>query len=103
MLQEKGKWAEISSASNPSLRGWVSSSGLTSKKIIRGSTGQAAVSASADELALAGKGFSAEVEKSYREKTGADYSALDRMERETVAPEELLMFITEGKLKEGGQ
>ena len=54
----------------------------------------------ASEVAMAGKGFSPDMEMEYR-KNGLDYSMVDSMERITVPSDDLLRFITEGRLSRG--
>jgi len=54
----------------------------------------------ASEVALAGKGFSSEIEVEYR-KNGMDFSGVDSMERIIVSGNDLLAFINEGHLAKG--
>ena len=99
VLQVKGKWAEIRSTAK-SLSGWTASSNLTAKRIVAtGGTG----SASASEIALAGKGFSEEVENAYKAEGNLNYADVDRTEAQTVSEEELLNFLIEGHLSRGDQ
>jgi hypothetical protein len=49
---------------------------------------------------MAGKGFSPDMEMEYR-KSGLDYSMVDSMEQITVPEDDLLRFITEGRLSKG--
>lgn len=52
-----------------------------------------------DEVALAGKGFTPEVEASFRQKNpGLNYALVDRVESFTVDPPRLQTFIREGGL-----
>lgn len=81
-------------------RGWIHES-ATTVKVIRRVEGGADVdtAASSDELALAGKGFSREVESSYRARNrDVDFSWIDRMEKLSFEPEELQRFLKEGGL-----
>ena len=57
------KFHRVHKASDPSVAGWISAASVTSKKIV---TGSKKVTASADEIALAGKGFSEQVENGYK-------------------------------------
>ncbi len=104
VLAENGKWVQVVSTENKNLVGWVSSSSLTKKKIIL-KNGLNSVSASADELALAGKGFSAEVENLYKknEATEEIYDLLDSIENRKLDTKELLVFIEEGELLGAGE
>ncbi len=55
---------------------------------------------SSDEAALAGKGFTPEVESSYRQKhPEMKFAEVDQVEAYGVAPAQLQTFITEGGLK----
>jgi SH3-like domain-containing protein len=92
LIGENGKWSRIRFGN---LTGWVTSTSLSARRIVASGT-----NASATELALAGKGFSPEMEVEYR-KTGLDYSVVDFMEKITIPREELLGFITEGRLARG--
>jgi hypothetical protein len=100
-LRESGKWMEVRPAKRPSVSGWILGNSLTSKRIISSGSG---TSASADELALAGKGFSEEVEQAYKSRAGVpaeNYAEIDAMEAFTVSGEELYRFLVEGHLNTG--
>ena len=92
-IRENGKWIEVRAEN--SLSGWVAAASLSSRRI----TGSGH-SASAGEIALAGKGFTQDVEAEYR-KNGLDYSAVDSMENLVIPREELLKFVTDGRLSKG--
>ena len=49
---------------------------------------------------MAGKGFSPDMELEYK-KSGLDYSLVDSMEQMSVPTDDLLRFITEGRLSRG--
>lgn len=57
-------------------------------------------SATAKEIALAGKGFNAESENLFESEAGLDYSEVDKMESLELSDEEITKFLKEGKLKE---
>jgi hypothetical protein len=85
--------------------GYLHSSAVTMKKVKLGSADSVGGSASADEVTLAGKGFNAQVEKSYGDKNGAavNFSAVNAMERRSVAEGPLFDFLRAGGLlAEGG-
>jgi len=92
-IRENGKWMEVRSENTVS--GWVAAASLSSRRV----TGSGH-SASAGEIALAGKGFTREVEIEYR-KNGLDFSAVDAMEISNVPKEELLEFVNTGRLSKG--
>lgn len=82
--------------------GWIATGSITLKKIT-GSSGSA-LTASQSELALAGKGFSAEAEKAFKASNGLlNYADIDEVEKIKVDEEELKAFIKEGKLAGGNQ
>lgn len=63
-------------------------------------TGKPVKETSSDEVALAGKGFTPEVENSYRAKhPEMSFAEVDRIESFTVPPAKLQAFIKEGDLK----
>jgi len=92
LISERGKWSQIRSGN---LTGWVTSASLSVRRITASGT-----NATATEIALAGKGFSSETEMEYR-KNGLDYSTVDFMEKITIPREELLSFVTDGRLAKG--
>jgi uncharacterized protein YgiM (DUF1202 family) len=92
VVREDGKWTQVR-AGNAS--GWVASASLSARRVV---TSNANVSAS--EVALAGKGFSPDMEIEYR-KNGLDYSEVDRMEKLIIPAGDLLQFINEGRLSRG--
>ena len=93
LARDDGRWAQISTQS---LNGWVRSSSLTTRRVLPAG----ASTATAAEIALAGKGFSPDIEIEYR-RTGLNYSMVDSMERIAISPQELLNFIREGHLSRG--
>jgi uncharacterized protein YgiM (DUF1202 family) len=98
VLQEYGKWAEVRAAEKQDLSGWIAAANLTSKRLL---SGGGATSASANELALAGKGFNQEVEDSYKANGNLNYAAIDAIEKEEVPNRELYDFLLEGHLARG--
>jgi hypothetical protein len=96
VLQLNGNWAEVRSVTNSSLSGWTTASNLSARKIIASGTG-----ASASEVALAGKGFSQEVENAYKAEGTLNYADVDKTEAITVSKDDLYKFVTEGCLITG--
>ena len=99
VLQVNGKWVEVRSVTNSSLSGWTQSANMSAKQIVSGNTG----TASAQDIALAGKGFNQEVEDVYKAKGNLNYADVDRTERISVSETDLLRFIEEGHLSKGDQ
>jgi SH3-like domain-containing protein len=92
VINEEGKWSQIQAGG---LEGWVTSSSLSARRIVASNP-----TVTASEIAMAGKGFSPDMEVEYR-KDGLDYSMVDSMEQITVSATELFRFINEGRLARG--
>jgi uncharacterized protein YgiM (DUF1202 family) len=98
VIKVDGKYAEIASADNPEKTGWTLTANLSKKQIVAGSTS----TASAKEMALAGKGFSQETEKNLKnQKKDLNFADVDRTEAIKVKEHEVKKFLEEGKLKVG--
>ena len=92
---EKDNWTKVRLESNSSVSGWINNSSLTKKKIVL-STNK--VSVSTNELALAGKGFNAEIEAEYKKNGKVNYAAVDRLEKNLVSFDTVFEFMEAGKL-----
>jgi uncharacterized protein YgiM (DUF1202 family) len=99
VLQVNGKWVEVRSASNTTLSGWTTSANMSVKQVVAGSSS----TATAQEVALAGKGFNQEVENAYKSKGNLNYADVDKTETVTVSETDLLKFLEEGRLATGDQ
>lgn len=83
--------------------GWIHSSAVTAKKARLGGGESVGGSATADEVTLAGKGFNAQVEKSYGAKNGdANFTAVNAMERRSASESAVLEFMRTGGLLPAG-
>ena len=107
VLEEKGSWKKVS-VSGGKAQGWMHATALTNKRIaLKAGQGNVGSSVSGDEIALAGKGFSEEVEAQYRKNNkNLEYTWIDRMEAIKVSPDQMEDFITGGRLTlrgEGGR
>ena len=96
VLQVNGNWAEVQSVSGPTIKGWTAVSNLSARRIVASGS-----SATASEIALAGKGFSQEVEDSYKKSGQLNYADVDKTEEIAIPLEELFVFVTEGRLNTG--
>lgn len=101
-LSSQGAWVQVKTSSG--VVGWVHSSAVETKKFnLMSVGGTMKTQASANEVALAGKGFNKQVEDSYKTKhTDADFAAVDRMLKLIVSPAEVEAFIKKGKLVGSG-
>ncbi|MDR0665146.1 MAG: hypothetical protein LBF86_06460 [Helicobacteraceae bacterium] len=97
VAKEDGRWTLVKPVSNAALSGWISSANLTSKRVVSSS----ATAASAQELALAGKGFNKEVENAYKQEGEVGYKEVDEVESLSVSGDRLLKFLSEGRLAKG--
>ncbi|MCL2196510.1 MAG: hypothetical protein FWB77_02725 [Treponema sp.] len=98
VLQINGKNVEVRSVKNPSLSGWTSSGNFSAKQVVAGTSS----TATAREVALAGKGLTQEVEQEYKkQQSNLNYADVDRVEAVTVNETELKKFLDEGRLKTG--
>lgn len=86
-------------------KGWLHESAVAGKAgKLRGGKWDGDDEAGQDEVTLAGKGFNAEVEKTYRSGDAGDYDAVDAMERRKISEAMLLTFMRNGKtLPKGAQ
>jgi hypothetical protein len=85
------------------LQGWVNSSALTQKEIaLKSGSEKVEQGASSGEVALAGKGFNADVEAQYKQDQKLDYTWVDTMEAYKVSPQQVSSFLALGGLREQG-
>ena len=100
VLASQGDWRQVRLASGAA--GWIHSSALTPKRVVlsAASGGDVRIAASGEEVALAGKGFSQEVETEYKKQNrDLDYAWVDRMITFKVSDAEALRFLQEGGLE----
>jgi hypothetical protein len=96
VLEKKNSWAKVKTAD---LEGWLHSSTLSARKIeLSAGKNDVASSADAGEVALAGKGFNAEVEKEFRKDSELNYQAVDKIQTYGVDDREKIAFIRAGGL-----
>ena len=96
ILEKKKSWMKIKSAD---LQGWLHSSVLSDKKIeLSAGTKDVASTANAGEVALAGKGFNAEVENEFRKDSELNYQAVDQIQTYEISDREKIAFIQDGGL-----
>ena len=96
IVKEEKKWSFIQSESDKNIQGWIVSSALTKRKIIKNSL----TTADAKELALAGKGFTEALEKEIFKNTENNLALIDKIEKNQISEEKIVEFIKEGNLHE---
>lgn len=96
VLETKGAWMKVTSPDNKT--GWVHSSALSKKEIpVADGESEATTGVSSGEMANAGKGFSPEAEKGWKEKNPKiSFVAVDKMEKAKVAPKDVETFLKQG-------
>jgi SH3-like domain-containing protein len=99
VLRQQGDWLEVRSPGGKS--GWIHQSSLTSKRIVlNAGTRSARTAASADELALAGKGFNSAVEAQFKAShRDIDYTWVNKMEHIQISPREIMGFLDQGGIR----
>jgi len=104
VLETRGPWRHVRTPDGKT--GWMHDSALSEKKLgLQAGESDAQVAADSDELALAGKGFNEQVERTYREENPqVDYTWVDRMAAWRVTPAESQEFLQRGAITphEGG-
>lgn len=99
VLGEQGAWFKVRAANR---EGWLHGGGLVAGQLKLQAGAEVGTAASRDELALGGKGFSPEVEASYRAgRQDVDYPAVDLMERTEVSAVQMQRFLAQGGLNSG--
>lgn len=95
---EQGEWMSVRTAARKT--GFLHQSAVTTKQVVlKADAGVQNFSASSDNIVLAGKGFSADLEREYAENNaGMNYAAVNAMERNQVSEQQVKQFITQGKL-----
>jgi uncharacterized protein YgiM (DUF1202 family) len=102
VLETQKDWDKVSLASK-NLVGWVNHSALTDKKVVIAAGSQAAgQNASSGEVALAGKGFSDQIETQYKQDGKIDYTWVDRMGAMNPPSDDIAAFLSAGGLAQGG-
>ncbi len=99
VVEEGRGWFKVRSGSGES--GWIQESALTTKEVVLQAGAAVSSGASTEEVALAGKGFSEDVEREYRDQSDleAEFKLVDLMESYERPDQELLMFLDDGRLE----
>ena len=100
-LAREGDWLRVQYGG---AQGWIHVSAVEEQKLELSSLMKAkARETTQDEVALAGKGFTPEVEKAFRAKNPQmKYDLVDRIETYRVPQEDLQVFVKDGWLREPG-
>jgi uncharacterized protein YgiM (DUF1202 family) len=101
-LSSQAGWFKVRTSQG--VEGWIHSSAVQTGKLKVASMDRSMqTAATADEVALAGKGFNRQVEDEYKSRNkGLNFAEVDRMLKIKVSPDELRRFLMDGKLAEFG-
>jgi hypothetical protein len=96
----KGDWYRVEGA----VKGWVHKTNVVEGKVaLSTKPGSGGSGASRDEVELAGRGFTPQIEEQYRNgNPDLDFSHVDNIEKASIDPGELQAFVESGELG-GGQ
>ena len=101
VVERRPAWVRVRAGTG--LTGWLHESAVTRRQLtVQAGAETVAAGAGAREVALAGKGFSEEIEQAYRKEVSADYTWVDRMERWAMSPARLAAFLEEGGVRPQG-
>jgi len=92
----KGDWYRVEGAA----KGWIHKDNVIEGKVeLSSKPGGGSGGASRDEVELAGRGFTPQIEDSYKNKNPElDFSHVDAIEKTGIDPSELEAFVAEGQL-----
>jgi hypothetical protein len=97
-VEAKGDWYQVDAGGGAT--GWIHKSGVEDKKVTLSSKDKVGGSgASRDEVELAGRGFTPEVEAEYKTRNPTlDFTHVDAIEKYSVPSDQVAEFIAKGKL-----
>lgn len=101
LIREQGPWRMVNTPRKPG--GWIHQSAISDSKVELTAGGNVDEGASGKEIALAGKGFNADVENAYKaEHQQVNFAWVDNMEKFTVKNSDIEQFIKQGGLRGAG-
>lgn len=103
VIKDQDNWLNVKTAVGK--QGFVHRSAITERRVVlKGQSSFMSSGSSQSDIVLAGKGFSKEVENQFAlQNRSLNFRAVDTMEKPRVAPNDLSMFVTAGKLNGGAQ
>ena len=100
-VAERSGWMQVI-ATETGVTGWVHAAAAKENRAtemqLQGE--QTARTVTSREVALAGRGFSENIEGEYGNQNRVDFSRVDELETRRVDPEEIVSFVTEASLRE---
>ncbi|MBR5095807.1 MAG: SH3 domain-containing protein [Treponema sp.] len=101
VIQADKSWSKIELPGGKS--GWLPNSSLSAKKIVVKLDGKKKSSATASELALAGKGFDSNFENTFEKTNDVSFAPVDKIETFSASEKDAVDFLKEGQLFVGGE
>lgn len=100
VIETSGAWRNVRTESpTEALSGWIHLSALTPKALSLQAGADTSVRASSDEVALAGKGFTAQVENQLKTANPhLPFAAIDKMEKMAIPLDDITVFLEKGGL-----
>lgn len=96
VIESRSPWVRVR---HNNRTGWIHESALTRQRLALSAGGQRAGGAGDDEIALAGRGFNAEVESEFRrDHADLNFAEIDRMERMAIPLARINQFLATGQL-----
>lgn len=96
VLEESGSWFKVATKDGK-ISGWIAAKSLAKGRLKLEAGKDVSGGASASETALAGKGFTPEVEKAYRDKNPkVDFTWVEKMLGFKVSQDEVIAFLKQG-------
>lgn len=103
LLEQTGSWCRVRQAIDGDAAGWIHAAALTEHHLSLKPGSDTRVAATSDEVAIAGKGFTAQVESQVQASNAKlDFATIDRMEQIVIPMAELKAFVKTGRLTPGG-
>lgn len=101
-ISSQAGWFKVRTSQG--IEGWIHSSAVQTGKLkVAAMDKSMQTAATADEVALAGKGFNKQVEDAYKARNKEmNFAEVDRMLKIKISPDELRKFLMDGKLAEFG-
>ena len=100
VMEERAGWSRVA-VPGTSLSGWMHGSALSSKRIVlQAGAEDVERAATTGEIALAGKGFNAEVEREFRSRNpNLDFRRIDQMQASSPTMAQIRRFAQDGQLR----
>ncbi|MFW6252947.1 MAG: SH3 domain-containing protein, partial [bacterium] len=97
LLETQRDWLRVRFDGN---EGWLHQDAVSEDRIVLGASDRdVGREADSREVALAGRGFNAQVEEEFQSQSGLDFGPVDELEARVVDEDELQRFLEDGELQ----